>query len=149
MPCFRVAFRRRSVNPSVSADAPPPLPPPPLLPPWPRGPVSSRTHAIEWTASSPPPNIQPIRRRSTVGATHASGAAFFGKRVPQAAAGASRRPVRGAALVTRAARDYYDVLGVSKAADGKELKRAYRAAVRPRHALSSFPALPKPSSAVS
>ena len=79
---------------------------------------------------TPSPNIQPIRRRST---------AVFGKRVPQAAAGASRRPVRGAALVTRAARDYYDVLGVSKAADGKELKRAYRAAVRPRHALPSIP----------
>ena len=42
------------------------------------------------------------------------------------------RPVRGAALVTRAARDHYKVLGVSRAADGKELKRAYRALVRPR-----------------
>jgi hypothetical protein len=66
---------------------------------------------------------------------HRPEAFSFGKRVRhQAAVGASLplRPVRGAPLVTRAARDHYKVLGVSRAADGKELKRAYRALVRPR-----------------
>lgn len=36
-------------------------------------------------------------------------------------------------LVVRAGRDYYEVLGVSRAADGKELKRAYRQLARKYH----------------
>ncbi len=44
----------------------------------------------------------------------------------------SRRRSR-CAVVTYAARDYYEVLGVSRAADGKELKRAYRQLARKYH----------------
>ena len=40
---------------------------------------------------------------------------------------------RSATVLTRAARDYYEVLGVSRAADGKELKRAYRQLARKYH----------------
>jgi len=36
-------------------------------------------------------------------------------------------------VVTRAGRDYYEVLGVSRSADGKELKRAYRQLARKYH----------------
>ena len=36
-------------------------------------------------------------------------------------------------MVTRAGRDYYEVLGVSRSADGKELKRAYRQLARKYH----------------
>ena len=36
------------------------------------------------------------------------------------------RPARGASLVTRAAGDYYDTLGVSRDADKKTIKQAYR-----------------------
>ena len=36
-------------------------------------------------------------------------------------------------MTVRAARDYYEVLGVSRAADGKELKRAYRQLARKYH----------------
>ena len=42
----------------------------------------------------------------------------------------SRRRTR---VVTMAGRDYYDVLGVSRSADGKELKRAYRQLARKFH----------------
>ena len=44
----------------------------------------------------------------------------------------SRRRQR-CSVVTHAARDYYEVLGVSRAADGKELKRAYRQLARKYH----------------
>ena len=52
---------------------------------------------------------------------------------PCCAAHRARRPVRGGALKVFAGRDYYDVLGVSRAADGKELKRAYRTLARKYH----------------
>ena len=44
-----------------------------------------------------------------------------------------RRPARGARLTVKAARDFYEVLGVSRAADAKEMKRAYRQLARKYH----------------
>jgi len=46
--------------------------------------------------------------------------------------GTPRTP-RGASFVVRAARDYYEVLGVSRGADTKEMKRAYRQLARKYH----------------
>jgi len=53
-------------------------------------------------------------------------------------AGAARRartarPGRGARLVVRADEDYYSLLGVSRGADARELKRAYRQLARKYH----------------
>lgn len=45
---------------------------------------------------------------------------------------------RGAALVTRAAEDYYQVLGVGKEADKKEIKSAYRQKVGSCNAASGI-----------
>ena len=42
---------------------------------------------------------------------------------------------RRSSVVTYAGRDYYEVLGVSRSADNKEMKRAYRQLARKYHAL--------------
>jgi molecular chaperone DnaJ len=66
-----------------------------------------------------------------------SNSAFNGKSIrvsgPQKATSLQSKTTQRRSLVTRAARDYYEVLGVSRAADGKELKQAYRQLARKFH----------------
>ena len=50
-----------------------------------------------------------------------------------ASSGTRSRTGRRLSLRVSAGRDYYEVLGVSRAADGKELKRAYRQLARKYH----------------
>jgi molecular chaperone DnaJ len=47
--------------------------------------------------------------------------------------GSSRR---GRSVVVQAAKDYYDVLGVSRSADKKQIKQAYRQKARKFHPVS-------------
>jgi molecular chaperone DnaJ len=41
-------------------------------------------------------------------------------------------------VIVRAAGDYYDILGVSKTADKKQIKQAYRQKARKYHPVSCF-----------
>ena len=82
--------------------------------------VSMQSH-LHFSGSSQPCAAQPVPHRAAVK-----------QPITNRCAHRSGRS-RGLSLVVRAASDYYDLLGVSKSADKKEIKQAYRQKARKFH----------------
>jgi molecular chaperone DnaJ len=106
-----------------------------LRPTAPPEPLPARACASRAPSAYPPP--RPRRRRSSpaprLAPREAAAPGAAALRAAALGASAPRRRRRGVALAARAARDFYQILGVPRDADKKAVKSAYRQLARKFH----------------